>query len=41
MKPEQVARIIQGDVFVILPTGFSKSACYQCLPYVYDKFVSQ
>ena len=39
MKLEQhqaVASILKGDVFIILPTGFGKSACYQCLPMLYD-----
>ena len=39
-KPEQ-ERVIKAfmsgrDVFVSLPTGFGKSACYGCLPVVFD-----
>ena len=40
VKPEQqeaVAGILTSDTFVILPTGFGKSAIYQCLPLLYDK----
>ena len=32
---------MKGDVFVILPTRFCKSACYQCIPLVYDKICPQ
>ena len=40
MKPEQkeeVEAILKTDVFVILPTGFGKSALYQCLPLLHKK----
>ena len=40
VKPEQkevVEAILKTDVFVILPTGFRKSACYQCLPLLHTK----
>ena len=40
VKPEQkevVEAILKTDVFVILPTGFGKSACYQCLPLLHKK----
>ena len=39
VKPEQkevVEAILKTDVFVILPTGFGKSACYQ-LPLLHKK----
>ena len=41
LKKEQEKVIVaftQGhDVSVALPTGFGKSLCYCCLPYVFDK----
>ena len=40
IKPEQleiVVGIVKGDLFVVLPTGYGKSACLQCLPRFYDK----
>ena len=42
VKPEQrqaVRGVLNRDVFVILPTGYGKSACYQCLPLLYDKLL--
>ncbi len=40
VKPEQlqvVSGILQRDVFAVLPTGFGKSACFQCLPLLFDQ----
>ena len=40
VKPEQkevVEAILKTDVFVILPSGFGNSACYQCLPLLHKK----
>ena len=40
LKEEQekvVRAIFEGkDVFVLLPTGFGKSVCFQVLPFVFD-----
>ena len=40
LKPEQrsiVSSFVRGeDVFAVLPTGFGKSLCYECLPLVFD-----
>ena len=40
-KPDQktiVSGLLEGrDVFAILPTGYGKSLCYACLPWVYDE----
>ena len=43
IKDEQlkvVAGIIRGcDVFAVLPTGFGKSLCFSCLPYMFDELL--
>ena len=36
---EVVSAILKGDVFAVLPTGFGKSACFQCLPLLFDKLL--
>lgn len=40
LKEEQrlaIREFLNGrDVFVMLPTGFGKSACFACLPYAFD-----
>ena len=40
LKEEQskaVRYVLNGeDTFVWLPTGFGKSICYECLPFVFD-----
>ena len=44
VKPEQlevVSAILNSDVFVILLTGFGKSACFQCLPSLFDQLNPQ
>ena len=34
---EVVSAILNGDVFVILPTGLVKSTYFQCLPSIFDQ----
>lgn len=40
-KPEQEEAtkqfVLGRDIFVALSTGYRKSLCYFCLPYVFDK----
>ena len=42
VKPEQLQVVVsmlkRQDVFAILPTGFGKSVCFQCLPLLFDQF---
>ena len=42
LKEEQVkvveAYISGRDVFAVLPTGFGKSLCFACLPFVLEEF---
>ena len=43
IKDEQlkvVAGLVRGhDVFAVLPTGFGKSLCFSCLPYMFDELL--
>jgi len=44
VKPEQmkaIKGIIERDIFVVLPTGYRKSACFQSLPLVYDQLLPE
>ena len=36
-QKEALASVYKGqDTFVWLPTGYGKSICYECLPFLYD-----
>jgi len=44
VKPEQmkvVKGIVECDVFIVLPKGYRKSACFQSLSLVYDQLLSE
>jgi len=44
VKPKQmktVKGIVEHDVFLVLPTGYGKNACFQSLPLVYDQLLSE
>ena len=34
---EVIEGILKRDVFAVLPTGFGKSACFQCLPGLFNR----
>lgn len=37
LKEDQIKHFVRGkNVFVVLPTGYGKSACYACLPRAID-----
>jgi len=38
---QAVKGIVERDVFVVLPTGYGKSACFQSLPRVYDQLLPE
>jgi len=44
VKPEQmkvIKRILERYPFIVLPTGYGKSTCFQSLPLVYDQLLPE
>ena len=43
LKPKQleiVTALLDGiDVFGILPTGYGKSLCFACLPFIFEQII--
>jgi len=38
LQREIIHKVVAGhDVFAVLPTGYGKSLCYWCLPFLFDE----